>query len=59
MATAVTIDFTSTPFNIMTFQEAKKKFQKAYEIQEAVTNIGVERIVASVNAQYLEELNEE
>ena len=48
MATAGTIHFTSTPFEIMTFQEAQKKRQKVYEIQEAVTDIGVERIVASV-----------
>ena len=48
MATAGTIHFASTPFEIMTFQEAQKKRQKVYEIQEAVTDIGVERIVASV-----------
>ena len=47
-ATSGTIYFTPTPFNIMTIQEAQKKRQKVYEIQEAVTDIGVERIVASV-----------
>ena len=54
---SVTIDFTSTPFEIMNFKEAQKRRQKAYDIQERVTNIGVERIFASANKQYLKELN--
>ena len=59
--TVGTINFTHPPpqFEIMTFQEDQKNLHKAYKIQEAVTDIGVERIVASVNEQYLEDLNED
>ena len=43
----------------MKFQEAQKKCQKAYNIQESVTDIGVEQIVARVDNQYLKEINKE
>jgi hypothetical protein len=50
---------TSTPLEILTFQEETKKLQKEFEIQEAVTNFGVQRIIDSVEEQYIEELNKE
>ncbi len=36
-----------------------KKLQKEFDLQEAVTNIGVQCIINSVEEQYIEELNEE
>jgi hypothetical protein len=36
-----------------------KKLQKEFDLQEAVTNIGVQRIINSVEEQYIEELNKE
>jgi hypothetical protein len=50
---------TSTPLEILTFQEETKKLQKEFEMQEAVTNFGVQRIIDSVEEQYIEELNKE
>jgi hypothetical protein len=50
---------TSTPLKILTFQEETKKLQKEFDLQEAVTNIGVKRIIDSVEEQYIEELNKE
>ncbi len=38
----------STPLEILTFQEETKKLQKEFDLQEAVTNIGVQRIIDSV-----------
>ena len=49
----------SNPLEILTFQEETKKLQKEFDLQEAVTNIGVQRIIDSVEEQYIEELNEE
>jgi hypothetical protein len=49
----------STPLEILTFQEETKTLQKEFDLQEAVTNIGVQRIIDSVEEQYIEELNEE
>ena len=49
----------STPLEILTFQEEKKKLQKQFDLQGAVTNIGVQRIIDSVEEQYIKELNEE
>jgi len=49
----------STPLEILTFQEETKKLQKEFDLQEAVTNIGVQCIIDSVEEQYTEELNEE
>jgi hypothetical protein len=53
------ITATSTPLEILTFQEEIKKLQKEFDLQEAVTNIGVQRIIDSVKEQYFKELNEE
>jgi hypothetical protein len=53
------ITATSTPLEILTFQEETKKLRKEFDLQEAVTNIGVQRIIDSVEEQYIEELNEE
>ncbi len=36
-----------------------KNLQKAFNLQEAITNIGVKRIINSVEEQYIEELNED
>ena len=49
----------STPLEILTFQEESKKLQKEFDLQEAVTNISVQRIIDSVKEQYIEELNKE
>ena len=49
----------STPLEILTFQEEKKKLQKQFDLQEAVTNIGVQRIIDSIEEQYIKELNKE
>ncbi len=53
------ITATSTPLKILTFQDETKKLQKEFNLQEAVTNIGVQRIINSIEEQYIEELNEE
>ncbi len=39
---------TSTPLEILTFQEETKKLQKEFDLQEVVTNIGVQRIIDSI-----------
>ena len=52
--TVITIIATSTPFEITTFQDKHKKLQNTYEMQEVVTDIGIEQIFASVNNQYIE-----
>ncbi len=53
------ITATSTPLEILTLQEETKKLQKELDLQEVVTNIGVQRIINSVKEQYIEELNKE
>jgi hypothetical protein len=53
------ITATSTPLKILTFQEETKKLQKEFDLQEAVTNIGVQCIIDSIEEQYIEELNKE
>ena len=58
-ATAGTIGTPSTPVEITNFQYEHKNLQKAYKMQESVTNIGVEQTVANVNEQYIKELNRE
>ncbi len=45
------ITATSTPLEIFTFQEETKKLQKEFDLQEAVTNIGVQRIIDSIEEQ--------
>jgi hypothetical protein len=49
----------STPFKILTFQAETKTLQKEFDLQEAVINIGVQRIIGCIKEQYVEELNEE
>ena len=49
----------SNPLEILTFQEETKKLQKEFDLQKAVTNIGVQRIIDCVKEQYIKELNEE
>ena len=39
------ITATSTPLEILTFQEETKKLQKEFGLQEAVTNIGLQCII--------------
>ena len=49
----------SNPFEILTLQEEMKTLQKEFELQEAVTTIGVQGIINSIEEQYVEELNED
>jgi hypothetical protein len=44
---------------LLHLQADTKNLQKAFDLQEAVTNIGVQRIIDSVEEQYVEELNED
>jgi hypothetical protein len=53
------ITATSTLLEILTFQEETKKLQKEFDLQEADTNIGVQRIINSAEEHYINELNEE
>ena len=45
-----TIGATSNPFEIMTFKEEQKNLQKAYKIQEAVTDIGVGELMPELTS---------
>jgi hypothetical protein len=49
----------STPYEILTLQEEMITLQKEFELQEAVTAIGVQCIINSVEEQYVEELNKD
>jgi hypothetical protein len=49
----------SNPYKILTLQEEMKTLPKEFELQEAVTTIGVQRIINSVEEQYIKELNED
>jgi hypothetical protein len=42
------ITATSTPLEILTFQDETKKLQKEFDLQEAVTNISIQRIIDSI-----------
>ena len=53
------ITTTSTPLENITLQEETKKLLREFDLQEVVTNIGLQQIVNSVEEQYIEELNEE
>jgi hypothetical protein len=44
---------------LLRLQAETKNLQKAFELQEAITNIGVQRIIDSIEEQYVEELNED
>jgi len=45
--------------DLLTLQAKTKTLQKEFDLQEAVTTIGVQRIIDSIEEQYVEELNEE
>jgi hypothetical protein len=49
----------SNPYEILTLQEEMKTLQKEFELQEAVTIIGVQRIIDSVEEQCIKELNKD
>jgi hypothetical protein len=49
----------SNPYEILTLQEEMKTLQKEFELQEAVTTIGVQHIIDSVEEQYIKELNKD
>ena len=53
------IDDQTTQRELLRLQAETKKLQTAFDLQEAVTNIGVQRIIDSVEEQYVEELNED
>ncbi len=44
---------------LLRLQAETKDLKKAFELQEAVTNIGVQCIIDSIEEQYVEELNED
>jgi hypothetical protein len=44
---------------LLCLQADMKNLQKAFDLQEAVTNIGVQRIIDCIEEQYVEELNED
>ena len=47
----------TTQCKLLRLQAETKKLQVAFDLQEAVTNIGVQRIIDNVEDQYVEELN--
>ncbi len=49
----------SNPYVILTLQEEMKTLQKEFKLQEAVTTMGVQCIIDSVEEQYVKELNED
>jgi hypothetical protein len=49
----------STQFRILTLQAETKTLQKEFDLQEVVINIRDQRIIDSVEEQYVKELNEE
>jgi hypothetical protein len=49
----------SSPYKILTLQDKRKTLQKEFDLQEAVTSIGVQRIIECVAEQYEEELNKD
>jgi hypothetical protein len=49
----------SNPYKILTLQEEIKTVQKEFKLQEAVTTIRVQRIIDSVEEQYIKELNKD
>jgi hypothetical protein len=50
---------TTSQLNLLTLQAKTKRLQKEFDLQEAVTTIHVQRIIDSIEEQYLEELNKE
>ena len=53
------IDDQSTQRKLLRLQAETKNLQTAFDLQEVVTNIGVKRVINSVEEQYVEELNED
>jgi hypothetical protein len=53
------ITTTSTPLETLTFQEETNKLQKEFDLQEVVTNIGIQCIIDSIEEQYIKELSKE
>jgi hypothetical protein len=49
----------SNPYEILTLQEEIKTLQKEFKLQEAVTTIRVQRIIDSVEEQYVKKLNKD
>jgi hypothetical protein len=49
----------SSPYAILTLQEEMKTLQKEFKLQGAVTTIRVQRIIDSVEEQYVKELNKD
>jgi hypothetical protein len=49
----------SNPYEILTLQEEMKTLQKEFELQEAVTTIGEQRIINRVKEQYVKELKKD
>ena len=47
----------SSPYNILTLRDQWKTPQKEFDLQEAATSIGVQRIIDCVEEQYVEKLN--
>ena len=53
------IDDKLSLYKILTLQDEWKTLQKEFDLQEAVTSIGVQRIIECVQGQYVEELNKD
>ncbi len=53
------INDTMSQLDLLTLQAKTKRLQKEFDLQKAVTTIGVQCIIASVEEQYVEELNKE
>jgi hypothetical protein len=49
----------SNPYAILTLQEEMKTLLKELKLQEAVTTMGVQRIINSAEGQYVKELNKD
>jgi hypothetical protein len=49
----------SNPYVILTLQEEIKTLQKEFKLQEAVTTIGVQCIINSIEEQYIKELSKD
>jgi hypothetical protein len=53
------INNTTSQLDLLTLQAEMKRLQKEFDLQEAVTTIGVQFIIDSIKEQYIEELNKE
>jgi hypothetical protein len=53
------INDTTSQLDLLTLQAETKRLQKEFNLQEAITTIGVQCIIDTVEEQYVEELNEE